>query len=274
MHPVRFWRDFDAYQANLDSAYFRALLRRVLRAESSLPQVESWGEVLPRGEERPFADPTADRFLRAILRQHAADRSPHWIAVLLPLFWPRLLVVWRRRLHAGPDGDSLWEIVLESFVESVEFSDLGRRGRAVEEQLYWDTDNRVLAHCRRLRVRTSLEPLWGDTVEAEGDPLGDRHVEFRDPRAEADFEVAELRAERTWRLRRLQGLLDRGLLSPSEHALLLGVEIYGLTVRECAHKLGEPYERVRKRHQRLRKKVAGGCPEPAGPLPFLGEGGK
>jgi hypothetical protein len=241
----------------LETPYFEALFHQIRRNDPSLPERNSWSEIVPPFDGSTRADDHAGQYLRAAWQAYHGDGNPGWLTVLLSLFWSRLLLVWRRHLSKSEDPDLLWITIQESFIDAIHETRASGLGCSPWALLWFATET---------RLRSCLRPLWVEQCRARSSALQIRPAkgkkaaarevqDLADPRSRDRFHEVEEDLDRQKRERALRYCAQRGWISEAEYPLLVGLMIYGVSLRAYAESQDLDYELLKKRSQRARRKL-------------------
>lgn len=257
VRPRRFDADGRDLRGRLETPYFGALLHQIRRNDPSLPERNSWFEIMPTCDGSTRADDHTGLYLGAAWQSYHDDGNPGWLTVLLALFWSRLLLVWRRHLAKSDDPDLLWITILESLIDAIRETRPPEPGCSPWAQLWLATET---------RLRSRLRPLWAEKCRARRsalqirrpkgkEPVATEVQDLADPHSHDCFREVEEGIDRQRREQALRYCLQRGWIGEAEYALLLGLLIYGGSLRAYAEKRGLDYELLKKRNQRARRKL-------------------
>lgn len=241
-------RDADRRQLEreLQDDGFRKLLH-VLREEHLLfRRFASWDEVVAFMRQGAPRDPEKDRVLLPIILAHAQDGDPRWRTILLGIFWHGLEAIWRRKWHWDRDPDALWANVIWAFLRAVCRLDPSKRASRLAQKIANDTYHGLHDDYRRDWRRAARE------VATDPDELAGHDVE--DERAAA---AATLRLEQEARIEALKAHRAAGRISDTDFLLLVGTQVYGRSLADCAHESGLTYEAAKKRQQRAIRAIGG-----------------
>jgi hypothetical protein len=196
-----------------------------------------------RGTSR---DPDKDAVLLPIVQAHAEDHAPCWRTILLVIFWPGLESIWRRKRHWDSDPDALWANILWAFLQTVCRLDPSKRSSRLVQKVINDVFHRLHDEYRREWNRAARQTV------TDPDELAGRDVE--DKRGAA---AATLWVEQEARIAILKAHRAAGRISDTDFLLLVGTQVYGRSLAECARESGLSYEAAKKRQQRAIRGIGG-----------------
>lgn len=225
------------------------LLERLQIETPGLRGFASWGAVVTFMRRGTSRDPAKDAVLLPILQAHAVDQDPRWRAILLLIFWPALEAIWRRKWRWDRDEDELWSSVAWVFMQTICRLDPVRRPDRLVQKIVNDVFHRLHAEYRARWDRAKRE-IVTDPDELAGT------LQIESGRA-----AAELWAEQEARIATLEKHRAAGRISDADFLLLVGTQVYGRSLAECASESGVGYEAAKKRHQRAMRAI-GGFPPP------------
>jgi hypothetical protein len=228
---------------------FRKLLNVLRQGHPFFRRFASWNDVVAFMRQGVSRDPEKDQVLLPILRAHAEDGDPRWRTILLVIFWPGLDAIWRRKWHWDRDPDALWANVVWAFLRSVCRLDPSKRASRLVQKIVNDVFHGLHDDYRRDWRRAARE------VATDPDELAGHDVE--DERAAA---AATLRLEQEARIEALKAHRAAGRISDTDFLLLVGTQVYGRSLADCAHESGLTYEAAKKRQQRAIRAI-GGIPQ-------------
>jgi hypothetical protein len=227
---------------------FRRLLPLLQRRNTFLRRFRTWEEVISFMRTGTSRDPQKDNVLLPILQAHAADRDPRWRTILLVIFWPGLESIWHRRLHWDTDPDALWANVIWAFVRTVCRLDPAKRSTRLVQKVINDVFHRVHVEYRSCWNRGRREIVTDPVDLAEYDVADEREAA-----------AVELWVEQEARIETLKAHRAAGRIDDTDFLLLVGTQVYGRRLADCARESEMKYEAAKKRHQRAMKAI-GGCP--------------
>jgi hypothetical protein len=206
----------------------------------------SWNDAVGFMRQGVSRDPEKDQVLLPILLAHAEDANPRWRTILLAMFWHSLEAVWRRKWHWDRDPDALWANVVWAFLRTVCRLDPSKRASRLVQKIVNDVFHGLHDDYRRDWRRAARE------VVTDPDELADRDVEDQ-----RDAAAAALRVEQQARIEVLKAHRATGLINDTDFLLLLGTQVYGRPLADCAHESGLTYEAAKKRQQRAIRAIGG-----------------
>lgn len=225
---------------------FRKLLNVLRQGHPFFRRFASWNDVVAFMRQGVSRDPEKDQVLLPILQAHAEDGDPRWRTILLVIFWPGLDAIWRRKWHWDRDPDALWANVVWAFLRAVCRLDPSKRESRLVQKIVNDVFHGLHDDYRRDWRRAARE------VAADPDELAGHDVE--DERAAA---AATLRLEQEARIEALKAHRAAGRISDTDFLLLVGTQVYGWSLADCAHESGLTYEAAKKRQQRAIRAIGG-----------------
>jgi len=243
-------------------------LRRLQTAhpDSLLPHFTSWPEALSWLDRAGWRNEAADAVLRPVLLATKRDLDANWHEILLFLFSPPLLSLYRGLRRLDSDPRELAAEVGWALLQAVHRLDLDRRSARLGQKILNDAQHDVRQRYARetaLRARVVGLDQSDDEGQDTGEPIAAAGAE--DP-AYARLD-RERDAERA--LAHLRGLVQRGRLDRSDYLILVGSYVHGRSVEAMAARLGLSLAAAKKRRQRarwafaeIRKKMSPGGPRP------------
>lgn len=224
----------------------QAMLDRLRKGNPLLRGFGTWGDVVAFMRQGTSRDPGKDAVLLPIVQAHAQDHDQRWRRILMVIFWPGLEAIWRRKRYWDSDPDALWTNVTWAFLQTVCRLDPSRRSSRLVQRTINDVFHRLHDEYRRDWDRAARE------VVTDPDELVGRDVE--DGREAA---AAALWMEQESRIAILKTHRAAGRISDADFLLLMGTQVYGRSLVECALESGLNYEAAKKRHQRAMKAIGG-----------------
>lgn len=243
----------DADRRRLEYEIFEDRYQRMLielgRRSTFLDGFAGWEDVLDFMRRGTSRDPEKDRVLLPILQAHANDGDPRWRTILLAIFWPALESTCRRKRHWDRDPDALWANVVWAFLRTVCRLDPAKRASRLVQKIVNDVFHGLHDDYRRDWRRAARE------VVIDPDELAGRDVE--DERGAA---AATLRLEQEARIGVLKAHRAASRINDPDFLLLLGTQVYGRPLADCARESGMTYEAAKKRQQRAIRAIGGLAP--------------
>ena len=224
----------------------QSLLDRLCKRNPGLRGFADWGEVVAVMRRGTSRDPEKDAILRPICEAHAADRDPRWRTILLAIFWPALESICRRKRHWDADPDSLWANVVWAFLRSVCRLDPSKRRAGLVQKIVNDVFHGLHDDYRRDWNRAARE------LPTDPDELARCAVAN-----EREDVVAVLRRAQEERIAILKEHRGAGRISDADFLLLVGTQVYGRSLADCARESGLSYEAAKKRQQRAIRAIGG-----------------
>jgi len=232
--------DRDQLQGQLQTAEYQTLLRFLQRDTPFLRQFSTWTDILAFMRTGTSRDLRKDEVLRPILESHAKDEDPRLRAILLAIFWPGLESIHYQKRDYDPDQEDRWQDIVWIFLQVLCRIDVEQRPSRLVQKIFNDTVHRLHDMYRSTAARTGQEI-----------PFEQEEIEYlAGGREDGAFAAFELREEKEPEIRQLRTHLDAGRLSESDFLLLVGTEVYGLSVANTARLAGLEYELAAKRRQR------------------------
>lgn len=228
---------------------YQGMLIELRRRSTFLDGFAGWEDVLAFMRQGTSRDPEKDRVLLPIFQAHAADRDPRWRTILLVVFWPALESIWRRKRHWDADPDARWSSVMWAFLQTICRLDPSQRPDRFVQKIVNDTFHRLHDEYRKCWDRSTWEAVT-DPNELAGT-------------VHDDDAAAELWAEQEARIAILEKHRAARRITDADFLLLVGTQVYGRSLAECASESGIGYEAAKKRHQRAMRAIGGfPIPEP------------
>ena len=232
--------DRDQLQQQLQTAEYQTLLRVLQRGTPFLRRFHTWADILAFMRNGTSQDPRKDEVLRPILESHAKDEDPRWRVILLAIFWPGLESIHFQKRDLDPDQEDRWQGIVWIFLQVLCRIDVELRSSRLVQKVFNDTVHRLHDMYRRTAAQTDQEI----SVEPE-------EIEFLAGGAEdAAFTAFELCEEKEPEILQRRTHLEAGRLSEGDFLLLVGTEVYGLSVANTARLAGLEYQLAKKRRQR------------------------
>ena len=191
-------------------------------------------------------DAAKDEVLLPIVQAHAADGDPRWRLILLAIFWPALESICRRKRHWDHDPDALWANVVWVFLRTVCRLDPSKRTSRLVQKIVNDVFHGLHDDYRRDWNRATRE------VVTDPGELAERNVAD-----EREATAAALWAEQEARVAHLKAHHAAGRIGDADFLLLVGTQVYGRSLAECARESGPSYEAAKKRQQRAIRAIGG-----------------
>ncbi|TWT40480.1 hypothetical protein RAS1_41910 [Phycisphaerae bacterium RAS1] len=229
----------------LEEGYQR-LLARLSKRQVFLDGFASWGAVIDFMRRASSRDPAKEGVLLPIVQAHAADRDPRWRTILLVIFWPALESICRRKRHWDSDPDTLWANVVWAFLQTVCRLDPARRPDRLVQKIVNDVFHRLHDEYRSRWDRAKREVVTDPVELADHDVEDEHHAGVEALWVEQEARIAVLKAHHM-----------AGRISDADFLLLVGTQVYGRPLSECAHESGLSYEAAKKRQQRAIRAIGG-----------------
>ncbi|MBP9032284.1 MAG: hypothetical protein KBG29_00225 [Pseudomonadales bacterium] len=241
-------RDADRRQLEreLQDDGYSKLLNVLRQGHPFFRRFPSWNEVVGFMRQGVFRASEKDQVLLPILQAHAEDGDPRWRTILLVIFWPGLEGIWRRKWHWDRDPDALWANIGWAFLRAVCRLDPSTRASRLAQKIVNDVFHGLHDDYRREWRRAARE------VATDPDELADRDVEDQ-----RDAAAAALHMEQQARIEVLRAHRAAGRINDTDFLLLLGTQVYGRPLADCARESGLTYEAAKKRQQRAIRAIGG-----------------
>lgn len=241
-------RDADRLQLEreLRDDGYRKLLNVLRQRNPFYGAFASWDEVMRFMRQGTSRDPEKDQVLLPIVQAHAQDGDPRWRTILLVIFWPGLEAIWRRKWHWDRDPDALWGNVVWSFLRAACRLDPSRRASGLTQKIVND-----VFHCLHDEYRRDWRRAAREVVTDPGELAG------HDAEDEHAAAAATLRLEQEARIEVLKAHRAAGRINDPDFLLLLGTQVYGRPLADCARQSGMTYEAAKKRQQRAIRAIGG-----------------
>ena len=233
-------RDRERLEREIETGEYLKLLRDLQRGSPFFRRFPAWSEVIAFMRKGTSVDPLKDEVLRPIFAAHTKDEDSRWRTILLVIFWPGLESLHFQKRHWDADQDELWHNVVWTFLQVLCRIDISQRPFRLVQKVVNDTAHRLHDEYRRIWDRTNRE-VAVDPGEME---------EFSRAADGIDTTGIELREAQEIEIRRLQEHLDSGLITEKDYLLLVGTNVYGKPVIDCAREMGLSYAAARKRRSR------------------------
>ena len=224
----------------------QVLLERLRKQHPLMGGFADWGDVVVFMRQGTSRDPRKDAVLLRIIRAHAQHHDPRWRRILMVVFWPGLEGIWRRKRHWDSDPDALWTNVTWAFLQTVCRLDPSKRSSRLVQKVINDVFHRLHNEYRREWDRTARE------VAIDPEVLAGHNVED-----EREAAAAALWVEQESRIAILRAHHAAGRIGDADFLLLIGTQVYGRSLGECARESGLSYEAVKKRQQRALRAIGG-----------------
>ena len=233
-------RDRERLEQELETGEYQDLLRNLQRKDPFLRQFPGWADVIAFMRKGTSTDPRKDQVLRPILATHSADQNPQWRTILLVIFWPGLVSIHFQKRLWDKDRDELWHNIVWTFLQVLCRIDVNRRTERLTQKVFNDTAHHLHDEYRRNWDRTNRE-VTADPEEME---------RFSGAIKGIDTSAFELQEAQAIGIRRLREHLDSGLITETDYLLLVGTNVYGKPVVDCAREMGLSYTAARQRRSR------------------------
>jgi hypothetical protein len=227
-------------EREVQSKHYQNRLLELAATTKPLQGAASWLAV-KRFMQQAHSTSAGDDILCAIFERHREDGDPAWRTILLLLHWHVLELIWSRARRLDDDGVARWANVEWVFLQVICRLDVRQRPEGVARKIFNDT-------CHDLRALYRSERLEADAPWLQDDDGNPIDISDWD-RGFAEVDEAHDRAAL---LQLLDGLRRTGLLSEVDYLLLVGTEVYGRSLLECAAEAGLSYEAAKKRRQRAK----------------------
>lgn len=239
MRPSR-QQDRARLEQEIQTDRYQTLMEDIGRRYPFFRQFTSWVEVVAFMRKGTWKDLSKDQVLRPILAAHSTDEDPCWRSILLAIFWPGLESIHFQRCGWNLDDEDRWQEIVWTFLELLCRVDLTRRPARLAQKILNDTVQHYYHDIKRDFPRRDFEVLAGpEEIEFASGGVYDKGI--------AAF---ELREEKEPEIQRLREHLEAGRLSESDFHVLVGTEVYGLSLADSARLMGLDYELAKKRRQR------------------------
>jgi len=241
-------RDADRRQleSELHGDGYRKLLNILQQEHPFFRQFASWDGVVAFMNQGASRDPEKDQVLLPILLAHAEDGDPRWRTILLVIFWPGLEAIWRRKWHWDRDPDALWANIVWAFLRAVCRLDPSKRASRLAQKIVNDVFHGLHDDYRREWRRAAREVVTDPDELAKHDVQDERGAAAAALRLEQEAHIEVLKAHRA-----------AGRINDPDFLLLLGTQVYGRPLAECARESGITYEAAKKRQQRAIRAIGG-----------------
>ena len=239
MRPSR-QQDRAQLEQEIQTDRYQMLLKDLARRYPFFRQFAVWAEVVAFMRIGTWKDAAKDEVLRPIFAAHSSDEDPRWRAILLSIFWPGLESIHFQRRGWNQDDEDRWQEIVWTFLELLCQVDLSRRPARLAQKILNDTVQHYYREAKREFRRRDFE------IRAESDEIEFASGEVYD-KSLAAFEFREAKEPE---IRRLREHLEAGRLSESDFHVLIGTEVYGLSLADSARLAGLDYELAKKRRQR------------------------
>lgn len=185
-------------------------------------------------------DPRKDEILRPIIGAHAKDRDSRWRTVLLVIFWPGLESIHYQKRDWERDPEDRWQDIVWIFSQVLCRIDVKRRPFRLVQKIFNDTVHNLHDEYRRIWDRANRE------FALDPEDMEDLSVSIEG----IDTSAIELREVQEIEIRRFREYLDLGLITEPAYLLLVGTDVYGKTLIDCAREMGLSYVAARQRRSR------------------------
>jgi len=248
-------RDRERLERELETDDYHRLLRDLQGGSPFLRRFKNWADVIAFMRKGTSVDPLKDEVLRPIFAAHAEDSDPRWRTILLLIFWPGLESLHFQKRHWDADPDELRHNIVWTFLQTICRVDVSQRPSRLVQKVVNDTAHRLHDEYRRIWDRANRE-VAVDPGEIE---------ELSRAIDGIDTSGMELREAQEIEIRRLREHRDASLITETDFLLLVGTNVYGKSVVDCAREMGLSYAAARKRRSRAEaaiRRVLGKKDEP------------
>lgn len=227
-------------EQEIQTERYLTLLEDFRRRHPIFREFTTWVDVVAFMRHGTWKDLCKDDVLRPIFAAHSRDEDPRWRAILLAIFWSGLESIHLQRRGWNSDDEDRWQEIVWTFLELLCRIDLRRRPARLAQKVLNDTVQNYYDEISKPLSRKNLEVL-----------AGPEELLFLAGGAEdAAFGAFELREEKEPEIRQLRAQTEACRLSKSDFLLLVGTEVYGLSLADSARLAGLDYELAKKRRQR------------------------
>jgi len=166
--------------------------------------------------------------------------------VLLVLCLPIIEAVFVRKRNYDPDRDDLWQTLIQVFFTVIRRLDISQRPSSIPQKIFND-----LQHDLYARYESAWD--WNRRMVVYDDFAKDKANLRLVPSPEDELQRASIQKDALARLRQWR---DEGRIDEFDFLLLTATEVYGREIKEFAAEQNRDYEAVKKRRQRLLKKIS------------------
>jgi len=248
-------QDYERLERELETSEYLRLLRDLKRGSPFLRRFTAWADVIVFMRKGNSTDPLKDEVLRPIFVAHTKDEDSRWRTILLVIFWPGLESLHFQKRHWDADPDELRHNIVWTFLQTICRVDVSQRPSRLVQKVVNDTAHRLHDEYRRIWDRANRE-VAVDPGEIE---------ELSRAIDGIDTSGMELREAQEIEIRRLREHRDASLITETDFLLLVGTNVYGKSVVDCAREMGLSYSAARKRKSRAEaaiRRVPGKKDEP------------
>jgi DNA-directed RNA polymerase specialized sigma24 family protein len=233
-------QDRERLEQEINNIEHQRLLKDLHRGNPFLRQFRTWEEVVAFMRKGTSQDPRKDEILRPIIGAHAEDRDPKWRTVLLVIFWPGLESIHYQKRDWEPEPEDRWQDIVWTFFQVLCRIDVERRPSRLVQKVFNETVHRLHDEYRRTWDRVNRE------IAVEPEELEALSV----PIEGIETSAIEFREAQAIEIRRLREYLDSGLITEPAYLLLVGTDVYGKTIVDCAREMGLSSAAARQRKSR------------------------
>ena len=235
----------DQLQCQVRGGNYQRLLEEIQVDFKLFRNFDSWQDIAAYLQNRKLADFSKDDILRPIFQAHTNNPSPQWRSILCLLFLPLLDVIQRMKWKLDDNSDELWANILWAFTHTVCCFDVSKRPNRISQKVFNGTMH---------RLREDYAREWRHLQrEIPTDPLD--LAELSKGKEESGYVEVEHSSEIEAEIKKLQRLLNKGLISEADFFLLVGTRVYGKSIGEVAVEIGLDYQVAKKRRQRVEAKI-------------------
>ncbi len=166
--------------------------------------------------------------------------------VLLALCLPIIESVFARKRKYDSNHDDLWQNLIHAFMAIIRRVDVSHRRAYLPQKIFNDLHHDLHAHYESAWDWNRRMVVYDDFAKAKADLLPV-------PSPEDELLRASIRSDALARLRQLR---DTGCIDEFDFLLLTATEVYGREIKEFAAEQNREYQAVKKRRQRLLKKIS------------------
>ncbi len=215
------------------------MFRRLQLEVPSFSRFQDWDEVLELMRNRSGSVEEKNQVFTAICQAYRKESDHRWRTILLAILWPGLTKLHCQKINLDPSHVDLWANILMTFLNNVCLIDVAAcEGRFVQKILN-KTAHRLHDIYRRARNRSAREmSMDQENLEGVAGGVLDKG-QFSADYCQGREAQAVLREH-----------VDAGRISEADFLLLVGIHVYGRSIRDCAQEAGITREAAKKRAQR------------------------
>ncbi len=197
------------------------------------------------GRDSPWPQSARDAILAELLALDPTRNSAVDL-ILLVVCLPIIESAFYKKRDYDLDHDDLWQNLIQVFFTVIRRLDIAQRPSSIPQKIFNDLHHDLYARYESVWDWNRRMVVYDDFAKAKADL---RLV----PSPEDEIQRASIQRDAIARLRRWR---DEGRIDEFDFLLLTATEVYGREIKAFAAEKNLDYEAVKKRRQRLLKKIS------------------